>query len=363
MQDIIKRYQFISDCEGPTCLNDNAFELAQHFIPDGDELFAKLSAYDDYLVYVEKKENYKAGDTLRLILPFLKAFGATNNAIKDISIKNFNLVADAKKSLNYIKHIMETFMITTSYEQFAYPLYEFISIPRENVYCTHLDIDSYEFSLAETNTIKEFTNEILSLPDIKLFHTNNGQGLSSDTLRTVKRLNEMFWQEMKGMESYKILTNTNVMGGKEKANAIKKCVERTGIDLSRTIFVGDSITDVEAFELVKNNGGLSISFNGNSFAINAAEVACISNTVLVTFILTFVFNSGGKKELFDLINQWNIDGLKKHKINDNEIYNLFDNKLKKPIVKIITSSNKDKLIEESCSMRKSLRGELIGALG
>ena len=50
---------FITDCEGPLTLNDNAFELAAEFIEDGGELFKFLSLYDDYLVDVVKKENYK----------------------------------------------------------------------------------------------------------------------------------------------------------------------------------------------------------------------------------------------------------------------------------------------------------------
>ena len=33
---------FITDCEGPLTLNDNAFELCAHFIEDGDELFKIL---------------------------------------------------------------------------------------------------------------------------------------------------------------------------------------------------------------------------------------------------------------------------------------------------------------------------------
>ena len=49
---------FITDCEGPLTLNDNAFEMSAHFIEDGGQLFKILSLYDDYLVDVVKKENY-----------------------------------------------------------------------------------------------------------------------------------------------------------------------------------------------------------------------------------------------------------------------------------------------------------------
>ena len=38
---------FITDCEGPLTLNDNAYELAVHFIENGGELFKVLSLYDD----------------------------------------------------------------------------------------------------------------------------------------------------------------------------------------------------------------------------------------------------------------------------------------------------------------------------
>ena len=46
---------FITDCEGPLTLNDNAFELSEHFIENGGELFKTLSLYDDYLADIVKK--------------------------------------------------------------------------------------------------------------------------------------------------------------------------------------------------------------------------------------------------------------------------------------------------------------------
>ena len=46
---------FITDCEGPLTLNDNAFELCAHFIEDGDELFKILKLYDDSVDEVEKR--------------------------------------------------------------------------------------------------------------------------------------------------------------------------------------------------------------------------------------------------------------------------------------------------------------------
>ena len=72
---------FITDCEGPLTLNDNAFEIAAKFIENGGELFKILSLYDDYLVDVVKKEGYKAGNTLKLILPFFVVENLKNSDI------------------------------------------------------------------------------------------------------------------------------------------------------------------------------------------------------------------------------------------------------------------------------------------
>ena len=69
---------YITDCEGPVTKNDNAFELTAHFVPAGDRLFSLLSRYDDVLAYAYRRRQYRAGNTLRLIVPFLKAYGATN---------------------------------------------------------------------------------------------------------------------------------------------------------------------------------------------------------------------------------------------------------------------------------------------
>ena len=62
---------FVTDCEGPISKNDNAYELTNRFITDGDKFFSVLSHYDDFLAEVAKKPGYKAGDTLKLVLPFI----------------------------------------------------------------------------------------------------------------------------------------------------------------------------------------------------------------------------------------------------------------------------------------------------
>ena len=99
---------FVSDCEGPISKNDNAYELTAHFVPDGDKLFSIISKYDDVLVDVVKKTGYNAGDTLKLILPFLKAYDVTDEKMKDFSAQNLLLIAGSKETLKHITGITDS---------------------------------------------------------------------------------------------------------------------------------------------------------------------------------------------------------------------------------------------------------------
>jgi len=64
------------------------FSRREPALPNGHKFFLQLSAFDDFLVTIEKKPSYNSGCTLGLLLPFFKAFGATNNLLESISLKN-----------------------------------------------------------------------------------------------------------------------------------------------------------------------------------------------------------------------------------------------------------------------------------
>ncbi len=72
------------------------------------------------------------------------------------------------------------------------------------------------------------------------------------------------------------------------------------------MYVGDSITDVEAFKLVRDNGGLTVSFNGNSYAVKNAEVAVLSESNLVTAVIADLFCKLGKKQTLKALGSWRL---------------------------------------------------------
>jgi len=130
------------------------------------------------------------------------------------------------------------------------------------------------------------------------------------------------------------------------------------------MYVGDSITDVDAFRLVREKGGLAVSFNGNEYAIKNAEIALLSENAIVTAIVAEVFLRLGKDRVLQLVEGWSREKLKQSEANAALLTSFFDMYPEVlPKAKIITSKNKEILTKESREFRKKVRGEAIGRLG
>ena len=339
------RKVFISDCEGPISINDNAFEMAGIFIEDGENFFTILSKYDDILVDEVKREGYYAGGTLKLIIPFLKAYGATNKNIVEFSRKNVLLLHGAKDTMQFINSIMPSFIVSTSYEQYIQALCDLIEFPFENTYSTKLDIDKYLITGEDKKKLMQFQKSILENPDFEL-------------------MDKIFWKDLPEMKINKIIEDVMPVGGEGKKKAVVNIINRLNIENSDIMYVGDSITDVEPLRFAKEHGGLAISFNGNEYALKEAEIAIIADNTVITSIIADLFNRFGRDEVVKFIMSYMIcveDALNKHPVNE---------KLKKaikqvnlPKITVITDENLEALVNESKSFRRLVRGELIGALG
>jgi energy-converting hydrogenase A subunit R len=356
---------FVTDCEGPISKNDNAFELTSSLVPHGDRFFALVSKYDDVLADVVKKPGYKAGDTLRLILPFLKAYGATDKKIREYSAKHILLVPGARDTLNFVKKLMPSFIVSTSYEHYISALCTVTGFPFENAYCTRLNIDKYDIDEEETEKLRELQMEIAALPMIEIpKNANSVNEFSRRDQKTIRRLDEVFWQIIPRMGSGRMLMEVNPVGGSEKAKAVQDIVEKLGCSLDRVMYVGDSITDVPPLRLVKESGGLSVSFNGNDYAVRESDVAALSGDTTVTSVLAEAFSRHGKEGAFSLVEEWGPSGLKKvcgsPELRERML-RLFPDGF--PRVERVTDDNLERLKRESSVFRKTVRGEAIGKLG
>ncbi len=354
---------FVTDCEGPISKNDNAFEYTKHIIPSGDRFFSLISRYDDFLAVVNKS-GYKPGETLKYIIPFLKAYGATYKEMKFFSLNTLLLVTGADVSLKFIQKIMPSFIVSTSYEPYIAALSMKVGFQIENTYCTKIDIDAYHLRKEEMKRLIEIKREISSLPMIEIpYGANSIQQLSSNSQFSIQKLNEILWDEIPRMQIGRIFNEVNTIGGYEKARAVKEIVEKFDVSLSDVMYVGDSITDVDPFRVVREAGGLTVSFNGNTYAVREAEIAVLSRNTVVTSIIADVFNKFGKDRVLSLAQDWSLEtlmGISRHPLILT-LKRLFQKE--KPQVEKVTSSNKERLIKESCDLRKSVRGQAIGDLG
>jgi energy-converting hydrogenase A subunit R len=356
---------FVTDCEGPISKNDNAFELACHFIPQGEKFFTQISRYDDVLADVVKREDYKAGNTLKLIVPFFKAYGVTDKTIVEFSAQNILLMLGAKEALQFLKNVMPSFIVSTSYEHYIRALCRVLDFPCENTYCTTLSIDAYHMGKKEQKKLKEFRQEICAMPLIEVPEgAKSLQDFSERDQKTIERLDEVFWEEIMQLESGAIFEEISPVGGVDKAKAVRNIVEKIGSILSNVIYIGDSITDVKCFRLVRKKGGVTISFNGNIYAVREAEIAVLSANALVIAVFADVFRRVGKESVLDLVENWGYTGLTRFNVNpllQEKLRNLFPKTL--PKVQRITKGNMRELASESGAFRKRVRGERVGRLG
>lgn len=345
------------DCEGPLTLNDNAFELCEAFIPRGDKFFALVSRYDDYLADIEKRPGYKAGDTLKLILPFLTAFDVNNSLVREFSRRTLKLLPGAPELLSFLTETLSAFIISTSSRPYLEALCEATGFPMANVFCTEVDFDRYRPRGAEKKLLKELSQEIAALPMIEIPEGSRGlSDLPENSQRVVLRLNEIFWQIIPELETGRFLEEVNPIGGPEKARATEDSLAATGLSAEEVLYVGDSITDVEAFELVKQAGGGAVSFNGNRYALRAAEFYCLAPQARAIGCLTSLFMEDGREGLLSVAKSLNFSLCR----TLPEKLTGWNKDLK---FGVIAAEDFEELVEKSLKIRKEVRGKAIGALG
>jgi len=334
---------YCTDLEGPVTKNDNAAELCAVVVPEGAEFFRRVSLYDDYLAEVVNMPGYRAGDTLRLILPFMMAYGLTQERMAAFSAEGILVVPGAGEVLRSITDRGPAYIISTSYCQYVVAVCFAIGFPRSNVFCTRVNLEDVAIPDDEVLEVRKLATRILARPPIELPPFASGlEDLSQDDQVTVGDLDEVFWDVLPELSVYGIVEDVSTVGGPEKAASVRRAARHEGVDMDQVIYVGDSITDVDAFRTVREEGGLAVSFNGNRWAVEEADLAIISPRADPMGPLAHAFLSGGRSAVdggdwaagySDATAAW----LKEYDIEE--------------------------IVEASERMRKAVRGEVIGRLG
>jgi predicted HAD superfamily phosphohydrolase len=327
---------YITDCEGPVTRNDNAYEIADAFLREGGKLFALLSKFDDYLGDIEKVEGYRYGSTLRFILPFLKTADVTDREIQGFSGQNITVVNGIREALQAINGLMPVYVVSTSYVHYIKEVCRYLGLNMANMFCTELSFDSYSMDEEERRVIADYHEQFLKFPPIT-WDSNNRIDPGSQS--TVDALKAFFYDRLPSLPVYQWMKDVDPIGGRGKAEAIHQIVQQTGVPLNDVLYVGDSITDVDAFRLVKESRGLSVSFNGNRYAVQSAEYIVVSGDAAILRDIAIDFCHHGK------------DTIREGKVNETAW--IFRRE----------ACNIEDVIALSEKTRKEVRGQAIGSLG
>jgi len=265
------------DLEGPLSVLDFAAELSRLLnhkpileLQDFDfgAFFEMLSEYDDYLIEIPgvKEElninDYQPGDTLRLVAPlYMSCF--SDKELIGLAEQNLGLLPGCTELIKLLKKKWDVYIISTSYTHFAHSVAKFLKIPQDHVFCTELNLKKANESFSNIKSDVDFLVKNI----FQQFLTNDKK-LST----VIKSLNEFFWSKRES-DYIKAMNQVQVRGGVRKELAVETISEKTKVPISEIVALGDSITDINMLQRLKDEGGTAVSFNGNRFTVGRANVA------------------------------------------------------------------------------------------
>lgn len=356
---------YATDLEGPIAKNDNAAEFAEHLL--GPNFFPIVSKYDDCVADVEQRPGYNAGDTLRLIAPFLRAYGATNRQMQEYAKGNILLVPGAKETIQHIQSIVDPFfIISTSFRPYVEALCELTGFNTDNIYCTDINLDKYSVIGSERRVLEILAGEIsaMTMPEWSSEATSLGD-LDHNHAETIRRLDYIFSEVISNMRLGRLLEVIKPVGGAEKAAALGDCLRRAGVS-DGCVYTGDSITDVQALRAAKAAGGLAVSFNGNGYSVKDSDIAVMSPHTLPSSIIADALLRRGREEVISLASRWD-EALTSRNMADLGVPTVLAEGLYEidpaPRVILLDDDNRSRIAEESSAFRKTVRGTKAGGLG
>ncbi len=264
------------DLEGPISTLDFAAELSRLLnqkpileLQDFDfgVFFEMLSEYDDYLIEIPgvKEElniaDYQPGDTLRLVAPLYMSCFSDKELVR-LAEQNLGLLPGCSELMTILKRKWDVYIISTSYTHFAHSVAKYLNIPQDHVFCTELNLKRANESFLNIKNDVDFLVKNI----FQQFLTNDKK-LST----VIENLNEFFWSRKS--DYIKAMNQVQVRGGLRKELAVEAISEKVKIPISEMVVLGDSITDINMLQRLKDEGGIAVSFNGNRFTVGRANVA------------------------------------------------------------------------------------------
>jgi energy-converting hydrogenase A subunit R len=245
------------------------------------------------LLTLEGRPLYEPGDTLALIIPFLVCHGITDEQIAAMGHKA-KLTPGATELIAKLKpQGWHVFCISTSYEQYAYPITQRLGIPEENVACTSFPLVriSQLLSHNEFVLLEQAEHEIVKLKPF------------TDDTEIMSYLDDFYGQRLPRTSSGRLIGLVKPVGGRRKVEALDNFSTRMGEPLSGWTVVGDSITDFKMLEAVNKARGLAIAFNANEYALKYASISLASARLDDLWMVLQAQEKGGRQAVEKVVKE------------------------------------------------------------
>lgn len=349
----------VTNLSGFIVKNNPTRDLCDRFIRNGAHLYDVLARYDALTAYVLGREEATAGSTIKWVISFLKANGATDYLVREAYRGSLVLMPGAEEAIRYISNLLPTHITTSMYRHGWMAVEERVDAPLCDVFCSQMELDHMQFGRADSRRIREMCEEISSLRILKVvYELNVPMEVDENDVRIIRVLDDILQNRIPELPAMGLMESSIPVNSHRKAYQLLDIRKQSGIDLDCTMYVGGEDTDYQCLDLVRDAGGVAVSFNGSDFAVRGSNIAILSKDATVGAVFASMFNDRGIEAILDLAANWERPYLKRCEFPDR---NLLDRMLaahprKLPEVYAVDKRNVDEIATKSAEYRKKIIG-------
>lgn len=334
-------------------------DVCARFIRNGAHFYDVVKRYDALTAYVLGREEATAGNTVKWVVPFLKANGATDFLVRKCYEETIRLMPGAGEALGFASRLLPTFVSTSMYEHGWMSVAERTDAPLCEVFCSRMDLDHMQFGRSDSRRMREMCDRVTALRIPKTeYELNVPMEVDEADVRIIKVMDDILQNQIPELPAMGLMESTNPVTSHRKAYQLLDVRKQTGIDLDSTMYIGGEDTDYQCLDLVRDAGGVSVSFNGTDFAVRGSNIAIMSRDSTVGAVFTSLFYDRGLEAILELAGNWNRKYLKTCEFPDRNLLDrmLAANPRKLPEVHVVDKGNVDEVAAKSAAYRKRLMG-------
>lgn len=299
-------------------------DLCARYIKNGGRLYDVLARYDTLSLYALGRDTANAGSVNRLVVPFLKAGGITDEAAYNFCKSTTVLMHESDRVFRYIASQMPAFISSESYEHHLLAFGEAAGVPLTSINCNTFSFDSIKVSRPDSKALRSIASTLINarITD-EMYSVTQSPYLNKFDSKLVDIVDDEYMKKVSKMDFQDKLKSDVKIAGNEKAYGILELCRKKSIDTGSTIVVGSDESDYPAMDLVRDSDGLAIAFNGTEYAVRGSNVAILDENPITVALLSMEFYNGGIESVYDMVDNWDADSLRSRPCADRNLMNMF----------------------------------------